>query len=513
MRLFDRDPGEPDTLAALRNRLLIRFLRREDGTITSFALIIFVLMVAVAGIAIDVMRYETQRVQLQYTLDRAVLAAASVTQPLNPVEVVEDYFDISGLEGYRLSVNVDEGVNWRRVTANAEMEINTFFMHMFGVRVLTSPAEGAAEEIVPQLEISLVLDISGSMREMSHGVRRIDRLRPAAQGFINNMLMGDRAQATTISIVPYAGQVNPGQTVFNMIGGAQESVTYTDSDGVEHTRPRDHDRSFCVEFDATDFTTWHIPSGRSFEQVPHFMKWPIASAFMDWGWCPLEGNVALNENSSAIQYFSNNAGELNEFISRMRLHDGTGTHYGMQWGLWLLHPDSNWAVQNLAATGVVDTGFANRPAAFDDRTTRKVIVLMTDGRITRQVRPTHSDRTQPPINATDENDVFLNHTEELNRRCGDTGPCQVEISSESNNRSRFYAACNAAKANDVVIFTIAFDVTNGGENEMRNCASAPAYFYHVEGADLQTAFQSIAGAINGLRLVPIETDETDDSTG
>jgi hypothetical protein len=36
---------------------------------------------------------------------------------------------------------------------------------------------------------------------------------------------------------------------------------------------------------------------------------------------------------------------------------------------------------------------------------------------------------------------------------------------------------------------------------MRNCASAPAYFYDVRGADLQTAFQSIAGAINGLRLI------------
>jgi Flp pilus assembly protein TadG len=61
-----------------------RFMRREDGTITTFALMVFILMVAVAGIAIDIMRYETQRVQLQYTLDRSVLAAASVTQPLNP---------------------------------------------------------------------------------------------------------------------------------------------------------------------------------------------------------------------------------------------------------------------------------------------------------------------------------------------------------------------------------------------------------------------------------------------
>ena len=506
MRLFERNPAAPDSLSALRSRLLQRFLRREDGTITTFALIIFVLMVAVAGIAIDVMRYETQRVQLQYTLDRAVLAAASVTQPRNPVDVVEDYFEVSGLDSYRLDVNVDEGVNFRRVTAYAELELNTFFMHMFGVRVLTSPAEGAAEEIVPQLEISLVLDISGSMRFTdSGGMPRIDRLRPAAREFVNSMLAGERAQATTISIVPYAGQVNPGAAVFNMIGGTREYVTYTDSDGVEQTVLRDHPRSSCVEFDGTDFSTWFIPSGETFEQVPHFMNWAIDWPTMDWGWCPLEGNVVANEPSSAIQYLSNDAGELNEFITRMRLHDGTGTHYGMQWGMWLLHPGSNWAVQNLATSGIVDGLFAARPALFTDPTTRKVIVLMTDGRITEQVRPRFTDRTQSPIDATDVGDIFLNHTEEMARQnngddCDGQG-CRRQLSNENTNVSRFYAACNEARANEVVIFTIAFETDGSGETEMRNCASAPAYFYDVRGADLQTAFQSIAGAINGLRLI------------
>jgi hypothetical protein len=506
MRLFDRDPGEPDSLAPLRNRLLQRFLRREDGTITTFALIIFVLMVAVAGIAIDIMRYETQRVQLQYTLDRAVLAAASVTQPLNPVEVVEDYFDVSGLEGYRLNVNVDEGVNFRRVEAYAELEINTFFMHMFGVRVLTSPAEGAAEEIVPQLEISLVLDISGSMRFTDgDGMMQIARLRPAAREFVSNMLLGERAQATTISIVPYAGQVNPGAAMFNMIGGVRETVTYDDEDGNPQTVLRDHPRSSCVEFDATDFATWHIPSGGSFEQVPHFMNWAIDWPTMDWGWCPLEGDVSINQPSSAIQYFSNDAGELHGFIDRMRLHDGTGTHYGMQWGLWLLHPDSNWAVRNLASAGIVDTDFENRPAPFTDPTTRKVVVLMTDGNITEQIRPRFADRTRSPINATDEDDIFLNHDEEMARQnnsadCNGNG-CRDELSPRNQNRNAFYAACNEAKANDIVIFTIAFNANASAQQEMRTCASAPAYYYNVRGADLQTAFQSIAGAINGLRLI------------
>ena len=131
-------------------------MRREDGTITTFALMVFILIGRRGRHRHrNIMRYETQRVQLQYTLDRAVLAAASVTQPLNPVDVVENYFEISGLDNYRLNVDVEQGVNFRRVNAYAELEINTLFMNMFGVRMLTSPAVGTAEEIIPNVEVSL----------------------------------------------------------------------------------------------------------------------------------------------------------------------------------------------------------------------------------------------------------------------------------------------------------------------------------------------------------------------
>lgn len=480
------------------------FLRREDGTITTFALLVFVLMVAVGGIAVDIMRYETQRTQLQNTLDRSVLAAASVTQPLDPVDVVEDYFEISGLEGYRLNVDVDQGVNYRRVQAYAELELNTMFMHMFGVRVLTSPAEGAAEEIIPNVEVSLVLDISGSMRFTDDdGMPKIDRLRPAARDFVTRVLEGERATTTTISIVPYAGQVNPGQAIFDAIGGVREEITYEDSSGTTVTALRDHPRSHCVELAAGDFSRPGIPQGASFSQVPHFMYWPIDNLTMDWGWCPLEGNPG--DPSSAIQYVSNNEDFLHGYIDRMRLHDGTGTHYGMLWGLWLLDPASNWAVQQLAAAGSVDSDFDDRPAAHDDPETLKVMVLMTDGNITQQFRPRFPDRTEPPVNAEDEDDIFLNHSEELQQQSNSSDcsgqNCRREITSRNDNVESFYEACDAARANDIVVFTIAFDAGSDGEAEMRNCASSPAHYYDVRGADLSAAFQSIAGAINQLRLI------------
>jgi hypothetical protein len=506
MRAFRNTTSELAMRSRLGQRLLGRFMRREDGTITTFALMVFILMVAVAGIAIDIMRYETQRVQLQYTLDRAVLAAASVLQPLNPVDVVENYFEISGLDNYRLSVDVEEGINFRRVEAYAELEVRTLFMHMFGVRVLTSPAAGAAEEIIPKVEVSLVLDISGSMRFTdSDGMPQIDRLRPAARNFISSILQGDRAQTTTVSVVPYAGQVNPGSAMFDLIGGTRAYIDYVDEDGDTVTVLRDHPRSSCVEFDDDDFATWSIPQGGSFDQVPHFMNWPIDNFTMDWGWCPLEDDVSTSQPSSAIQYFNNDDDALHGYIDRMRLHDGTGTHYGMQWGLWLLHPDSNWAVQQLATAGLMPSQFDDRPAPFDDPETLKVIVLMTDGNITDQLRPRYVDRTEAPIDATDVDDIFLNHTEELadqnnSSDCNSAG-CRVTESWRSTNLTRFYAACQEARDNEIIVFTISFNANSNAQNEMRNCASSLAHYYPVRGSDLDAAFQSIAGVINQLRLI------------
>jgi hypothetical protein len=124
--------------------------------------------------------------------------------------VVENYFEISGLQNYRLSVDVEEGLNFRRVEAYAELEVNTLFMHMFGVRVLTSPAEGAAEEVIQNVEVSLVLDISGSMGWGS----KMTNMQTAARDFVSEMLQAnedDNGNLVSISIIPYNGMVNLGE--------------------------------------------------------------------------------------------------------------------------------------------------------------------------------------------------------------------------------------------------------------------------------------------------------------
>ena len=137
-------------------------------------------------------------------MDRAVLAAAALDQEKPAQDVVQNYFETAGLGNYRLRVTVDEGINARRVTASAEMEMNTMFMRLFGQRVLSSPAAGAAEERIPNIEVSLVLDISGSMEGT-----RMTNLQPAARDFVTSMLASNTndigQQFVSISVIPITG--------------------------------------------------------------------------------------------------------------------------------------------------------------------------------------------------------------------------------------------------------------------------------------------------------------------
>ncbi len=170
----------------------------------------------------------------------------------------------------------------------------------------------------------------------------------------------------------------------------------------------------------------------------------------------------------------------------MRMHDGTGTHYAMKWAVSMLDPSSQDDVSALVDAGLASSEFDGRPAAFDDATTTKYIVLMTDGQITEQVRPK---------NTMDEE----NPTRELSRRSSD----RKNITSSGTNVNSFFAQCDLAKSaspRPIIVYTIAFDAPSGAQKEMRKCASSPAHFFKADQSNISNTFKAIARQINQLRL-------------
>mgnify|MGYP000058621201 CR=1 FL=1 len=138
--------------ASCRNRLhkfARRFRKDESGTLIFFGVYVFVILLMFGGIGIDLMRVERDRAELQYTLDRAVLAAADLDQTLDPADVVADYFEKAGLSEYLGSVVVDQGLSFREVSASAAADVKTQFMHMTGRDTLLAPAASTSPSPAP----------------------------------------------------------------------------------------------------------------------------------------------------------------------------------------------------------------------------------------------------------------------------------------------------------------------------------------------------------------------------
>lgn len=553
--------------AAVR-ALMRRFGRDEDGSIILFSLFLFVMMILVGGMAVDLMRFETRRVHMQNTLDSALLSAAALNQDLDPEAVVRDYFAKAGYDPSIVDVTVESellgGVELvgRSVEATTTAQVGTFFMHMLKVPSLSTPIASGARENEQNVEISLVLDISGSMRwgttdGNTVANNRITDLRRAVRGFARAVLqvecttdvLGEEtcvqppsSSSTTINIIPYAGHVNPGPDVFELLGGV-----------------RWHNWSSCKEVTHADFGNADLPTGSS-HQLPHFMRWAVDWNWMEWGWCP--------QDSAAILYAANDYNVIRDYINNMQLHDGTATHVGMKYGVALLNPSSRPIFNELANRGVIDDEYRHRPADFDDNVV-KYVILMTDGRTTDQWRPRvpvdgrndggsrrdfsyahiYNEFVAPDGGLSDQPDVVLTgdnvsggipanlevsaNLAAILDRFGsvnsglDLRPAsQVEYGypearryhdgsfehNTSRNESNITRMCNHAKepvldangdvlkANRMTVFTISFFAPDPARLLMENCASSPAHHFRIQNLNIESAFQAIAKTINQLRL-------------
>ncbi|SPH17288.1 hypothetical protein DEA8626_00805 [Defluviimonas aquaemixtae] len=344
-----------------------------------FGLFAFIMMLMLAGVSLDLMRFEERRTLLQNTIDRAALAAADLQQSLQPKEVVKDYFRKAGLKPPAdEDIIVTEG-NFgtsRKVKINVSEQMDTWFMKLVGVNEMSTPAASTAEESIGQVEISLILDVSGSMNSNN----RLTNLKPAAKSFVDQIFDSTEEGKVSISIVPYATQVSI----------SDDLAGYFDITG-EHTY------STCIEFrdDAGDFDTTAITlagstPARTYQQNAHFDPFYRASP-------PVLTNCPDNATQSNRQVlpFSGDRDALKTYIDALSAAGNTSIDIGMKWGAALLDPSMQPVVDGMIAAGSLPGSFGERPYAYDDGDALKIIVLMTDGANTTEYRIRNSDDQNP----------------------------------------------------------------------------------------------------------------------
>lgn len=515
-------------LKATLMRHIRSFAKKEDGAIMAFGLIIFMLMLMSGGMAIDLMRREAARVVLQNTVDRAVLAAADLDQLEDAENVVNGYFDSAGLREHLIDVTVDEGLNYRIVGAQTEAEIEMMFLNMVGIETMVAPAASTAEERIQNVEISLVVDISGSM-----GGSRITNLKNAADEFIDTVISAsppsgdDFTGVTSLSIIPYQGMVNIGDDL-----------------GGQFNLGNNHNYSQCVVFDYDDYLQTDITTTQALNRMAHFEDSSSSSS-------PITNpNCAVNDDEAIIAYSISRA-DLKEKVNNLTAGGWTAIDVGLKWGVGLLDPAARPAINGLETAGVVHEELRNRPADYSDNETLKVVVLMTDGDNTNQYdlkdqfktgysnvwwheeddrysvyTPAWNDYWYPhspqhyhnsPYGGTTDSrrlthaELFARYSErhiadyffrtpDYNNQYQDYRNAVTRIVNGSEADRRTRALCGEARDNGIVIFAIGFEAPTGGQNLMRDCASTPSHYFDVDGVEISEAFSAIARTINQLRL-------------
>lgn len=341
----------------LRDRLGA-FWDDRSGNMSYVAIAGSLVMMIFGGIGVDMMHAELKRNKVQNTLDRSVLAAANLENQQDPTFVVEDYFRAMDMSDALISVEVQSSAISKRVSATGQSAISSNFMSLIGVESLQADGLAAAEQATENVEISMVLDVSGSMGRNS----KIVNMRAAAREFVDVLMPAGGSERTTISLVPYNATVNMG------------------TDLPDHfTIDRQHDYSTCAVFDTADFASSSLSPDAPLEQLGHFD--PATSSAVaghtPYQWCRDGDNAAILPHGT-------DAETLKSHISSLEAWGNTAIDVGMKWGTALLDPSTRPVTAALVGDGAVGPGFEGRPAAYNDIETSKYVVIMTDGANTTQ---------------------------------------------------------------------------------------------------------------------------------
>ena len=387
---------------------LKKFQDDERGVFILLALILVIITYIAIGFAVDVARHEALRSRLQATLDRSVLAAAALTNKEDDTLVVKDYFRKMGYDPTIVTVTSKVLLGKSSVRAVAVKPMITTFMSWSGVDVIPAAAAGAAGESISDIEISLVLDKSGSMDRAvsaSDSTKKMTVLKEAATDFTKKLFPQTQPSTSSIflTIVPYANSVNLGAKVMatinttsentsqncidfddldfgNTIGDAAVPLTMQ-SDGVAIRKsPNDkYQRAGYLDY-LSDVT--RAPNGRKSDGSTGTFS---TSA-------PSSGNLACDTSAaSQVAPFLSDYTRMNALINNLSAGGYTSTDIAAKWGLAFLDPSMRSSIATLAATQSgnydIENGLSDRPAeyTYDDpdipgsEQTMKVLILMTDG--------------------------------------------------------------------------------------------------------------------------------------
>ncbi|PFG64383.1 Flp pilus assembly protein TadG [Thioclava sp. ES.031] len=362
-----------------------RFAQEEDGAVFIFSLQVLIVLMVIGGIAIDFARQDERRTLIQSSLDRAALAAANLDQSLDPATVAKDYLSTSGLDYLNIEPQVEEGAQkeYRRVAMTATDDMPTIFGDLigFGVKSFRSNTAAKAEESIGNVEISMVLDVSGSMGQTDsgsyYGETKIASLRDAATNFTKKMFENVQPPDAppgrlSISIVPYNQQVSLGSDL-----------------AAAYNLSTDHTWNTCADVQLQGFNSVSLPTSGLQRTMYGWSYDFVGQGYSVYKSLSESAENCYEHSYSQVMAFEDNETDVLNKISTLRAGGDTAIDIGARWGFALLDPSAKPAATALVEKGTISSDVADRPLPYPttglsvDERSMKVMILMTDGQNTR----------------------------------------------------------------------------------------------------------------------------------
>jgi Flp pilus assembly protein TadG len=415
----------PMSKAATTQKWFKSLLRDQAGTIAVMTGLVTVPLMLAAGAAIDFVRLNAAQTHVQAALDAGALsgAAAKKVSDAKRVSIAEDIFSANMISGPAsgMSVKPHFEVQGEKVVAKAELTVPTALMQIAGIGEIK--AESYSEVGIlgdKKAEIVMVLDYSGSMEDPVGGKTKYVAMREAAKKLVDDLATSD-ADKVKFGLVPFSNLVHttlPGSFV---LGGS----------GLWTGCTQDRKSPFNVSTSTPTFapeTQWNQPLyDAEADQLNYTCKGFTKHKLK---------MVDLTDNFSSI------SGQL----SAMTPYGYTHIALGVEFGYHMLSPNAP---------------FTNG-AKYEDKDTKKFIVLLTDGMQTAGAFGEDDNRTP------------------------------------EEGEKNLATLCKNAKADGITIMSMAFDLTDSGTRQrLQNCATDPKrdFFVVNDPKGLATAFEAVKTAI------------------
>ena len=180
-------------------------------------------LIGLVGGGVDASRMYLTKSRLQQACDSAALAArkklgadsfenGAIPQAIRTT--ADNFFEANFADGMygseQVEFDISAGSN-TRVDGTATVKVPTTLMNIFGMEEIDLAVECSADLNLPNIDVMLVLDVSGSMSTTSGTSTRIQGLKNAVFSFYDQVMAvkPDDAQLR-IGIVPYNSAVNVG---------------------------------------------------------------------------------------------------------------------------------------------------------------------------------------------------------------------------------------------------------------------------------------------------------------